>query len=100
MTNQLHAYKLIGKNYAACDFGIHGAKEFRRNDVHINTAESFNAILGRVKKGVFNYQNRRHLRRYIGKVASRWNNRGPVEKKAKEVVSKIVMLAIRFWNIY
>jgi transposase-like protein len=93
MSDQLHAYKAIGKNYAAHDSVNHGAKEFSRNDVHVNTAESFNAILERAKQGVFHYLSRRHLRRYIGEVAFRWNNRDPVEKKNKEGVSKIVMQA-------
>lgn len=93
MSDQLHAYKAIGKNYAAHDSVNHGAKEFSRNDVHVNTAESFNAILERAKQGVFHYLSRRHLRRYIGEVAFRWNNRDPVEKKTKEGVSKIVMQA-------
>ena len=93
MSDQLHAYKAIGKNYAAHDSVNHGAKEFSRNDVHVNTAESFNAILERAKQGVFHYLSRRHLRRYIGEVAFRWNNRDPVEKKTKEGVSKITMQA-------
>jgi len=93
MSDQLHAYKAIGKNYAAHDSVNHGAKEFSRNDVHVNTAESFNAILERAKQGVFHYLSRRHLRRYIGEVAFRWNNRDPVEKKTKEGVSKIIMQA-------
>jgi transposase-like protein len=93
MSDQLHAYKAIGKNYAAHDSVNHGAKEFSRNDVHVNTAESFNAILERAKQGVFHYLSKRHLRRYIGEVAFRWNNRDPVEKKTKEGASKIVMKA-------
>jgi hypothetical protein len=93
MSDQLHAYKAIGKSYAAHDSVNHGAKEFSRNDVHVNTAESFNAILERAKQGVFHYLSRRHLRRYIGEVAFRWNNRDPVEKKTKKGVPKIVMQA-------
>jgi len=89
----LHAYKAFGKNYAAHDSVNHGAKEFSRNDVHVNTAKSFNAILERAKQGVFHYLSRGHLRRYIGEVAFRWNKRDPVEKKIKEGVSKIVMQA-------
>jgi hypothetical protein len=93
MTDQLHAYKSIGKEYAAHDSVNHGVKEFCRDNIHINTAESFNAILERAKQGVFHYLSRRHLRRYIGEVAFRWNNRNPVEKKTKTGDSKIVMQA-------
>jgi transposase-like protein len=93
MSDQLHAYKAIGKKYAAHDSVNHGSKEFSRNGVHVNTAESFNAILERAKQGVFHYLSKRHLRRYIGEIAFRWNNRDPVEKKTKKGVSKIVMQA-------
>lgn len=36
---------------------------------------------------------KRLLRRYIGEIAFRWNNRDPVEKKTKKGVSKIAMQA-------
>jgi hypothetical protein len=93
MTDQLPTYKSIGKGYAAHESVNHGSKEFCRDDVHVNTAESFNAILERAKQGVFHYLSTRHLPRYIGEVAFRWNNRDPVEKTTKDGVSKIVMQA-------
>jgi hypothetical protein len=93
MTNQLKTYKAIGKEYAAHESVNHGAKEFSRGDVHVNTAESFNAILERAKQGVFHFLSKRHLDRYVGEVAFRWNNREPVKTIVKNGVSKIVMQA-------
>jgi hypothetical protein len=93
MTDQLQTYKAIGKEYAAHESVNHGNKEFSRDGAHVNTAESFNAILERAKQGVFHYLSKRHLTRYVGEVAFRWNNRDPVEKVAKNGISKIVMRA-------
>jgi len=93
MTDQLLTYKTIGKDYAAHESVNHGNKEFSRDGVHVNTAESFNAILERAKQGVFHHLSKRHLTRYVGEVAFRWNNRDPIKKIAKNGVSKIIMKA-------
>jgi len=91
MTDQLRTYKAIGKMYASHESVNHGSKEFSRNGVHVNTAESFNGILERAKQGVYHYLSKRHLKRYVGEIAFRWNNREPVTKMIKKGLSKIVM---------
>jgi len=93
MTDQLSSYKAIGKEYAAHDSVNHGLKEFSRDDVHCNTAESYNAILERAKQGVFHFISKRHLTRYVTEISFRWNNRDPVEKVTRQGMSKIVMQA-------
>ena len=90
MTDQLQAYVAIGKHFAGHERVNHGAKEYARGEVHINTAESFNAVLERAKQGVFHFLSRRHLARYLNEVAFRWNNRDPVEVK-RNGLPKIVM---------
>jgi len=92
MTDQLQSYVAIGKQFASHERVHHGIKELARGQVHINTAESFNAILERAKQGVFHFVSRRHLPRYISEVAFRWNNPDLVEKK-RNGLSKIVMQA-------
>lgn len=92
MTDQLQPYVVIGKQFAGHERVHHGIKEFARGKVHVNTAESFNAILERAKQGVFHFVSRRHLPRYLSEVVFRWNNRDPVEKK-RNGLSKIVMQA-------
>ncbi len=90
MTDQLHAYMALGKEFSGHESVNHGIKEFARGEVHVNTAESFNAILERAKQGVFHFVSRPHIPRYLSEVAFRWNNRDPVKKK-RNGLSKIVM---------
>lgn len=90
MTDQLQPYVEIGKYFAGHDRVHHGIKEFARGEAHVNTAESFNAVLERAKQGVFHFLSRRHLPRYLSEVAFRWNNRDPVVMK-RNGLSKTVM---------
>jgi len=93
MTDQLPAYREIGKRFAELQSVNHGSREYVRYDVHVNTAESFNAILERAKLGVFHFLSRRHTKRYVGEIAFRWNNREPHEKKTRKGLIKIIMKA-------
>ena len=63
MTDENHSYQSIGRKYAAHDWVNHSQKEYARDDIHNNTAESFSAILERAKQGVFHYMSTEHLRR-------------------------------------
>lgn len=92
MTDHLHAYMALGKEFSGHESVNHGHKEYARGEAHINTGESFNAILERAKQDVFHFVSRQHLPRYLGEIAFRWNNRVPVEKK-RNGLSKIVMQA-------
>jgi hypothetical protein len=92
MTDQLQPYVAIGKQFSGHERVHHSKKEFARGQAHVNTAESFNAILERAKQGVFHFVNRRHLPRYLGEIVFRWNNRDPMKKKRNRL-SKIVMQA-------
>lgn len=92
MTDQLQPYVAIGKQFAGHERVHHGIKEFARGKVHVNTAESFNAILERAKQGVFHFVSHRHLPRYLSEVVFRWNNPDPVEKK-RNGLSTIVIQA-------
>lgn len=90
-TDQLHAYKMIGKQYASHQWVNHLAKEYSRGDVHNNTAESFNAMLERAKQGVFHYLSKKHLSRYLNEVGFRWNHRESELKVTRKGKLKIVM---------
>lgn len=90
-TDELHAYKMIGKQYASHQWVNHLAKEYSRGDVHNNTAESFNAVLERAKQGVFHHLSKEHLSRYLDEVGFRWNQREPELKITKNGKLKIVM---------
>ena len=90
-TDELHAYKRIGKQYASHMWVNHQRKEYSRGDIHNNTAESFNAILERARQGVFHYLSKKHLSRYLHEVGFRWNQREPVLKTDKKGQLKLVM---------
>jgi len=84
MTDKSYVFKQTGKQFASHQSVYHMAKEYARGDVHINTAESFNALLERAKTGVFHYMSPKHLSRYLTELSFRWSNRDP-----KEVVTKM-----------
>ena len=90
-TDELHAYKIIGRKYATHQWVNHMAREYSRGDTHNNTAESFNAILERAKHGVFHYLSKKHLSRYLHEISFRWNQREPELKVTRKGSLKIVM---------
>jgi hypothetical protein len=79
MTDEVPAYTGVGREYAAHHRVRHSDDEFARTDgglrVHVNTAESFNAMLKRGIVGVFHYVSKKHLHRYAAETAFRWNER-------------------------
>ena len=93
VTDELPAYTGVGREYAAHHRVRHSDDEFARTDgelrVHVNTAESFNAMLKRGIVGVFHYVSPKHLHRYAIEAAFRWNER------AGDVLDNLSML-VRF----
>jgi transposase-like protein len=53
----------------------HTAGEYANEDIHINTAESWNALLKRSIVGSFHHVSREHLARYCDEVSFRWDRR-------------------------
>ena len=53
----------------------HGAKEYARGDVHVNTLESFWAILKRSIRGTHIHVSKKHLPKYLGEFEYRYNLR-------------------------
>jgi transposase-like protein len=83
MTDKSYVFRPTGKQFASHQSVYHMAKEYARGNVHINTAESFSAMLERVKTGVFHYMSSKHLSRYLSELSFRWSNRDP-----KKIVTK------------
>lgn len=75
MTDELGSYDKLGHFYKWHFRVQHGADEFSRDGVHINTAEAFNATLKRAVVGVYHYMSPKHLIRYVEEAVFRWNNR-------------------------
>jgi hypothetical protein len=110
MSDHNPAYVKIAEDFAGHSFVNHGEKEYVRDDVHNNTAESFNSILERAKVGVFHYISKKHMQRYVDEVAFRWNQRVPETRtmrggrertvmKSLPVIGKIVALLGAAFNV-
>ncbi|HET8746644.1 MAG TPA: transposase [Ramlibacter sp.] len=78
MTDGLPADKHLGAERAHLSVN-HSQKEYARTDeetghrVPVNRVESFNGFLGRAVAGVFHFVSPKHLGRYAGEAAFRWN---------------------------
>lgn len=83
MTDKSYVFHQPGKQFSSHKSVYHMANEFARGEAHINTAESFGAMLERVKIGVFHFMSSKHLDRYLSELSFRWYHRDP-----KEVVTK------------
>ena len=75
ITDEMGAYKVIGKDFASHEFVTHSAKEYTRGDVTTNTVESSFAILKRGLVGTFHHVGEQHLQRYVTEFDFRWNTR-------------------------
>jgi len=75
MTDELRAYKAIGKSFASHQSVSHSQKEYVRGNVHNNTAESSFNILKRGLIGTFHAVSEKHLQRYCDEFDFRWNYR-------------------------
>lgn len=89
MSDKSRSHQKIVKSYEAYDLVNHGVKEFVRGDVHINTTESFGALLERAKQGVYHYLSEMHLYRYLNEISFRWNHRVPDKEIIKNGKKKI-----------
>lgn len=91
MTDGLPAYKHLGAARTHLSVN-HSQREYARTDdatghrVHVNRVESFNGFLGRAVVGVFHFVSPKHLGRYAGEAAFRWN------RKADACLERMVLL--------
>ena len=99
VSDQHHAYRHIAKDFAGHQTVNHGRKEYVNGAIHTNTAESFGAMLERVKQGVFHFMSKKHLSRYLVEIGFRWDHRIPVQKKTKTGKIKTVMILMPFMTI-
>jgi hypothetical protein len=90
MIDKSRSHQALAKSYAAHDYVNHGIKEFVRGDAHVNTTESFGALLERTKQGVFHYLSEPHLPRYLDEISFRWNHRIPDKEIIKRGKRKLI----------
>lgn len=80
MTDECNLYRGLNKKFASHDTVQHSIREYvkRRPDgllIHVNTAESFFALLNRGHYGIFHWISKKHLHRYVDEFVFRWDNR-------------------------
>ena len=75
MTDEAALYGKIGKEFKHHFTVEHGAGEYVRGSVHVNTLEGYFSIFKRGMKGVYQHCAEKHLHRYLAEFDFRYNNR-------------------------
>lgn len=75
MTDDLPTYRGLKREFADHKAVKHSAEEYVKGDAHVNTAESFFALLKRGVHGTFHHISKRHLARYCHEFGFRWDRR-------------------------
>src|SRR3984893_2479911 len=76
ITDSWRGYITVGREFAGGHERVdHGAGEYAQGDAHVNTAESFFALLKRGIVGSFHHVSQEHLERYCDEFSFRWNRR-------------------------
>lgn len=74
-TDSWRPYIRIGREFKAHHRVSHERGEYARGEAHVNTAESWNALLKRGIVGSFHHVSRQHLAKYCNEFSFRWNHR-------------------------
>jgi transposase-like protein len=76
MSDEWRSYRGIGSEFEGGHYVVnHGQGEYARGDAHVNTAESFFALLKRGVMGSFHHISKQHLDRYCDEFSFRWDHR-------------------------
>ena len=75
MTDEFPMYRKIGKKYADHQVVKHSAYEYVRGDAHVNSCESFFALLRRGLHGIYHSVSKKHLDMYLAHAAFLYNHR-------------------------
>ena len=76
-TDEHKAYKRIPQETGNLHLSVnHAGGEYAREDIHVNSAEAWNALLKRSIVGSFHHVSPEHLSRYCDEVSFRWDRRG------------------------
>jgi transposase-like protein len=76
MTDEMPAYRPLGKMFRKHSTVMHTRGEYARGDVTTNTVEGFFSLLKRGLVGTFHSVSRKHLHRYVAEFVFRYNRRG------------------------
>jgi len=76
MTDEFPSYRGLGREFTGGHETVnHGERQYVRGDVHVNSAESFFALLKRGVHGTFHHVSKQHLHRYCDEFGFRWDHR-------------------------
>jgi len=76
ITDEFPMYNGIGNDFAGGYKTVNHSKgEYTIGNIHVNTDESFFALLKRGVHGTFHHISKKHLPRYCDEFSFRWNNR-------------------------
>lgn len=76
ITDNLHGYVPVGKEYAKHEVVNHGEMEYVRGNVHTNSVEGAFSLLKRSIIGIYHQVTPKHLSRYCDETMYRYNLRG------------------------
>jgi transposase-like protein len=88
MTDDLGAYRTIGREFAGHFPVIHSAKEFAFMHMHSNTAENFFSIFKRGVIGTYHHMSAAHLHRYCVEFDFRYNTKAANDFERSELCLK------------
>jgi transposase-like protein len=74
-TDESPSYNMVYTSFAGHESVNHKAGEYVRGNTHVNTSESFHALLKRGVHGVYHHWSVKHLPRYLSEFDFRFNNR-------------------------
>ncbi|NOT01870.1 MAG: IS1595 family transposase [Phycisphaerales bacterium] len=90
LTDGLQAYVKLGPAFEGGHETVdHSVGEYARGDVHVNSAESYFALLKRGIHGAFHHVGRHHLHRYADEFAFRWNHRTVTDGERTDAALKM-----------
>jgi transposase-like protein len=75
MTDEFKAYGPVGREFSGHGIVTHSWGEYVKGKAHVNTCESFFALLKRGHYGTFHQLSKTHLHRYVDEFEFRWNHR-------------------------
>jgi len=99
MTDNLRAYRTIGRRFASHETVNHDDDEYVRDfgegkKVHTNTVEGYFSVFKRGMVGVYQHCNERHLHRYAAEFDFRYSNRAALgvddEERTERAVRGII----------
>ena len=76
MTDELNAYRAIGREFADHQVVHHGREEYVRGEAHTNSVEGYFGNLKRGINGIYHHVGRKYLSQYLAEFDFRYNERG------------------------